>query len=197
MAAKKKGYPYQTYVLRGNGDANEGSVWEACMSAVNFGLDNFTLFHFTFMNGGVRDPNYWMNSVGGAKLANWEGQSFERLCVLHIDQIKKALGVSGVGCEVYSWRTRVGAEKEKGAQIDLVLERQDGNVNLCEMKFYRTPYEITAAEEAKLLNRREAFRKETGTSSNCRITIIAVEGIKPGAHAAVAQNALTLDDLLV
>ena len=159
-------------------------------------IDNFTLFHFTFMNGGVRDPNYWMNSVGGAKLANWEGQSFERLCILHIDQIKKALGVSGVGCEVYSWRTRASAGQAKGAQIDLVLERQDGNVNLCEMKFYRTAYEITAEEEAKLLNRREAFFADTGTSANCRITLIAAEGIKPGVHAAVVQNTLTLDDLL-
>ena len=85
---------------------------------------------------------------------------------------------------------------EKGAQFDLVLERQDGNVNLCEMKFYRTPYEITAEEERKLLNRREAFRADTGTSANCRITIIAAEGVKPGTHAGVAQNMLTFDDLL-
>jgi len=159
-------------------------------------IDNFTLFHFTFMNDGVRDPNFWMNSVGGPKLANWEGQSFERLCILHIDQIKKALGISGIGCEVYSWRTRASEDKDKGAQIDLVLERQDGNVNLCEMKFYRTPFEITADEEVKLLNRREAFRADTGTSANCRITVIAAAGIKTGVHASVAQNTLTLDDLL-
>lgn len=158
--------------------------------------DNFTLFHFSFMSGTVRDNNFWMNAVGGARLANWEGQSFERLCLLHVDQIKKALGISGIGCEVYSWRNRAKSTSERGAQIDLVLERQDGNVNLCEMKFYRTPYEITAEEEAKLLNRREAFRADTGTSANCRITIIATEGIKPGVHSAVAQNTLTLDDLL-
>jgi hypothetical protein len=137
-----------------------------------------------------------MNSVGGPRLANWEGQSFERLCLLHIDQIKKALGIAGVGCEVYSWRTRAGSKSERGAQIDLVLERQDGNVNLCEMKFYRTPYEISAEEESKLLNRREAFRTDTGTSANCRITIIAAEGVKPGVHSGVAQNTLSIDDLL-
>ena len=158
--------------------------------------DNFTLFHFTFMKGGVHDSNFWMNAVGGSRLANWEGQSFERLCILHVDQIKRALGISGIGCKVYSWRNRANAGHDKGAQIDLVIERQDGNVNLCEMKFYRTPYEITAEEEAKLLNRREAFRADTGTSANCRITIIAVAGIKPGVHAAVAQNTLTLEDLL-
>lgn len=158
--------------------------------------DNFTLFHFTFMKDGSRDPNFWMNSVGGPRLANWEGLSFERVCVLHVEQIKKALGISGIGCEVYSWRTVASAAAGKGAQIDLVLERQDGNVNLCEMKYYRTPYDVTAEEERKLLNRREAFRADTGTSANCRITIIAAEGIKSGIHAAVAQNTLTLDDLL-
>ena len=149
------------------------------------------------MRGGVRDPNFWMNSVGGPRLSNWEGQSFERVCLLHIDQIKKALGISGIGCEVYSWRTRSDSKSDRGAQIDLVLERQDGNVNLCEMKFYRTPYEITAEEEAKLLNRREAFRSDTGTTANCRITVIAAEGIKRGLHSAVAQNVLTLEDLLI
>jgi hypothetical protein len=158
--------------------------------------DNFTLFHFSFMGGGTRDPNFWMNSVGGPRLANWEGQSFERLCILHIDQIKKALGISGIGCEVYSWRGRTDARHGKGAQIDLVIERQDGNVNLCEMKFYRGPCEITAEEEAKLLNRREAFLADTGTTANCRITVISTAGIKPGVHAGVAQNTLTLDDLL-
>lgn len=44
LCAKKKGYPYQTHVLCGNGESNEGSVWEACMAAVSFKLDNFTLF---------------------------------------------------------------------------------------------------------------------------------------------------------
>lgn len=109
---------------------------------------------------------------------------------------KRALGIAGIGCEVYSWRVRAGAKSGNGAQIDLVLERQDGNVNLCEMKFYRVPYEITAEEEKKLLNRREAFRADTGTSANCRITVIAAEGLKPGRHSAVAQNILTLEDLL-
>lgn len=44
LAAKKKNYSYQTYVLCGNGESNEGAVWEACMSAVSYSLDNFTLF---------------------------------------------------------------------------------------------------------------------------------------------------------
>lgn len=158
--------------------------------------DNFTLFHFSFMDEGVHDPNFWMNSVGGQRLANWEGQSFERVCLLHVEQIKKALGISGIGCEVYSWRTEAGSKAAKGAQIDLVLERQDRNVNLCEMKFYRTPFEITAEEEAKLLNRREAFRVDTGTTANCRITMIAAEGIKRGIHSAAVQNVLTLADLM-
>ena len=69
-------------------------------------------------------------------------------------------------------------------------------MNLCEIKFHRTPYEITAEEEAKLLNRREAFIADTETKANCRITVIAAEGVKPGAHAAVAQNVLTLEDIL-
>lgn len=177
--------------------ARQFSAWHKKNRDAFFQLtDNFTLFHFSFMKDGVRDPNFWMNSVGGSRLANWEGQAFEQLCLLHVDQIKRALGISGIGCEVYSWRGRAGAGHGKGAQIDLVIERQDCNVNLCEIKFHRTPYEITAEEEAKLLNRREAFIADTETKANCRITVIAAEGVKPGAHAAVAQNVLTLEDIL-
>ena len=157
--------------------------------------DNFTLFHFSFMNGSVHDPNFWMNSVGGARLANWEGQSFERVCVLHIDQIKRALGISGVGCEVYSWRKRADSKREKGAQIDLVLERQDGNVNLCEMKFSVGPYELKDAYEKKLRQRMTIFREATKCTKALVNTFVTTFGVADGMHKSIVNSEVTLDEL--
>lgn len=158
-------------------------------------IDNFTLFYFTFMKNGTEDEHFWMNSVGGAKLSNWQGNSFERVCLLHIDEIKRALGISGIGCEVYSWRSSSGDQGRKGAQIDLVIDRQDANVNLCEMKYYRRPYEIGEEEAARIRNRQERFLEETGYNGSCRNTLVAAHGLAPGRYRDIVQNTLTLDDL--
>ncbi len=161
-------------------------------------VDNFTLFHYSFMKKeGAGDPRFWMNSVGGARLANWEGNSFEMVCLLHIESIKRALGISGIGSEVYSWRTPMEAGGGRGAQIDLVIERQDNTVNICEVKFCRSPYEITLDEADKANNRRERFLAETGYTGTCKLTLVASNGAKPGIHRGIFQNILTLDDLFM
>ena len=172
------------------------NAWHKKNRDASFQLtDNFTLFHFSFMNGSVHDPNFWMNSVGGSRLANWEGQSFERVCILHIDQIKRALGISGVGCEVYSWRKRADSKREKGAQIDLVLERQDGNVNLCEMKYSKEAYAIDADEDRKIANRVAAFDRELGGNKTIHVTMVTAHGLIHNTYWNNVQTEVTLDDL--
>ncbi len=58
LAAQVDGRDYRTYVMIGDGEADEGQVWEASMSAVKFKLDNLTLLvdnnHFQ-QTGPVRD----------------------------------------------------------------------------------------------------------------------------------------------
>jgi hypothetical protein len=142
------------------------------------------------------DTHFWTNSIDSALHRAWSGLAFERVCLQHINQIKAALGISGVLTNVYSWRTeadeRSGIEK---SQIDLLIDRNDGVINLCEMKFAQQEYAITEEEEMKLRRRKGNFVAATRTNKAVHITLVTPFGLKKNAHWSVAQNQVTLDDL--
>ena len=101
-------------------------------------VDNYTLFYFEFLHGASRrDSGSWLQISATQTGRIWCGFAFERVCLAHIAQMKKALGISGVVTEEYAWRHIAEGEDDKGAQIDLVIDRSDGVVNLCEMKYSR------------------------------------------------------------
>jgi AAA+ ATPase superfamily predicted ATPase len=160
-------------------------------------VDNFTLFYYQFMKENKNsDTHFWTNSIDSALHRAWSGLAFERVCLQHINQIKAALGISGVLTNVYSWRTeadeRSGIEK---SQIDLLIDRNDGVINLCEMKFAQQEYAITEEEEMKLRRRKGNFVAATRTNKAVHITLVTPFGLKKNAHWSVAQNQVTLDDL--
>lgn len=94
----------------------------------------------------------------------------------------------------YSWTHRE-PDGRGGAQIDLLLDRRDGIVNLCEMKFSDGPYAIGKAEEESVLRRRNLFLRETGTRKGVHVTFVTPDGLVRNAHASVAQSEATLEDL--
>ncbi len=127
----------------------------------------------------------------------WSGFAFERVCLQHIAQIKEALGISGVLSNVYSWRTE--ADEDKGidkTQIDLLIDRNDGVINLCEMKFSAQEYTITEDEEMKLRRRRGNFIEATQTKKAVHITLVTPHGLKKNSHSSIAQNEINLRDCL-
>ena len=127
----------------------------------------------------------------------WSGFAFERVCLQHIAQIKEALGISGVLSNVYSWRTE--ADEDKGidkTQIDLLIDRNDGVINLCEMKFSEQEYAITEDEEMKLRRRRGNFIEATQTKKAVHITLVTPYGLKKNSHSSIAQNEINLRDCL-
>ena len=159
-------------------------------------VDCFTIFHHAFMTGrAAGDAHFWSNSLEAPALASWKGLSFERLCVLHTEEIKRALGISGIRTEEYSWRTVSEDETLKGAQIDLVIERADGNINLCEMKYTDGPFELDARESEKLQHRKLAFKSENSLNKSCRLTLISPNGIKSNKYSHLIQNVITVGDL--
>ncbi len=158
-------------------------------------LDSFTLFHFRFAKENVKgDPAFWTSSFGKPAHNAWAGLAFERLCLLHIAQIRRALGISGVAGGICSWRF-AGTEGHPGAQIDLVIDRDDRIVNLCEMKYSNGPYEVNAEDAERLRERRETFIRETGTRKAVHLTLVSPYGLKQGRHSGVFQSVVTLDDL--
>ena len=160
-------------------------------------IDNFTLFHFQYIQANRNNDNhFWTNNIGSPLHRAWSGLAFERICLQHITQIKAALGISGVLSNVYSWRTE--ADEEKGidkAQIDLLIDRNDGIINLCEMKFSAQEYAITREEEMKLLRRRGNFIYATKTKKAIHITLVTPYGLRQNSHSGIAQNEITLNSL--
>ena len=140
-----------------------------------------------------QSSDFWSQSVNSPLFNAWCGLAFEILCLNHLPQIRSALGISGIQTRVFSWRTPVTAEK--GAQIDLVIDRADRCVNLCEMKFTRGEYEITKQERERLENRMECFMRYAETRKSLRLTLITSAGVRHNSHSAIVQNEVTLADL--
>ena len=109
-------------------------------------------------------------------------------------QLKQALGISGVLSNVCSWRSR---DVENKAQIDMVIDRRDQVINLCEMKYSSTPYEITKAYYQHLMERQEQFRSETGTRKALMLTMVSASGLKPNSYSSAIPRIIILDDLFV
>lgn len=140
-----------------------------------------------------QDENYWSHSINTPVYNAWSGLAFEMLCLNHLPQIKEALGIGGVQTAVYCWRTP--KDTDKGAQIDLLIDRADHCINLCEMKFSRSEYVMTKTECEKIENRMDAFINYTNTKSSIRITLISSFGVQKNINSSIIQNSVTLNDL--
>jgi AAA+ ATPase superfamily predicted ATPase len=154
--------------------------------------DSFIAFHLTFIRK-TNSDNYWSSYTDNAGHLAWSGYAFEQVCLAHIKQIKEALGISGVHTDVSSWISRNGG---KGAQIDLVIERGDRVINLCEIKFAKGPFEIDRAYDLALRGKIEVFRNETKTRKALHLTFITTYGVKPGKYAGFVQSEVNMDELI-
>ena len=156
-------------------------------------MDPFTLYWLKYVrNNFAKDEYYWTNLLDDGGRRTWSGHAFEQLCLLHIAQIKHKLGISGISTEVFSWRSR---KSSPGAQIDLLIVRRDGVINLCEMKYALHPYTISKRYEQKLQQKRIAFLSETGTPNALHTTLVTTYGLTEKGYRASVQSEVTLDDL--
>lgn len=122
----------------------------------------------------------------------WLGLAFERVCLLHIPQIKRSLGIDRIHTEYYSWRSK---NSQPAAQIDLIIERADQVINVCEMKYSEYSYIISKAEDTRLRNRMGSFLEETKTRGGLHLTFISTYGLKKNMYSDAVRNEVTMDDL--
>jgi hypothetical protein len=123
----------------------------------------------------------------------WSGYAFEQVCMHHIREIKAALGVSGVQTTVSSWRS---SNPDGGAQIDLVIDRRDHVITVCEMKYSIQPFNIDKKYSAELQTKLDRFRTETSTRKSVFLAMVTTFGIAPGKYSlGLVQNDLTMDCL--
>ncbi len=158
--------------------------------------DCFLLFYMKFVDGAKNTGDgYWSRFENTGKLNSWRGFAFENLCFNHIPQIKKALGISGVYSESSAWICS-GDENKKGAQVDLIIDRDDRIINLCELKFSSSEYAIDNDEDMKLRNRKARFYEKSRTRKAVHLTLITTYGLKHNKYSDQLQSVVTMEDLL-
>jgi uncharacterized protein len=149
-------------------------------------IDPFSLFYLTFVKESKAEgQGAWLTQINSPKWRAWSGYAFEYICRYHLDAIKKELGISGVYTEVSAWRSK---ESDKGAQIDLIIDRNDRVINICEMKFSVEKFNITKPYSENLSNKLSAFRSETGTNKTLFLTMITTFGLKPNQYVQQLVN---------
>ncbi|MEM6802652.1 MAG: hypothetical protein AAF696_14685 [Bacteroidota bacterium] len=143
--------------------------------------DPYSLFYLSFVkNSKAQGAGSWLSRLGNPKWRAWSGYAFEQICLYHAESIKKHLGISGVYTEVSSWKSK---KSEGGAQIDLIFDRKDRVINLCEIKFSESRYTITKSYAENLQNKLEVFKEETGSRKTLFLTMITTFGINPNKYS--------------
>ena len=162
--------------------------------------DLFALYYLHFVEQSQgQDEQYWTHlSQTGARNA-WAGYAFEQVCLHHIPQIKKALGISGILCNAYAWSyspfTDADGNEWRGGQIDLVLDRADHVMNLCEIKHCADEHVIPKDLASTIRSRTELFRRIVKTKKDLRCTFITMYGVKQNSYSGIVHSQLTMDDL--
>lgn len=153
-------------------------------------IDPFSRFALAFLQ--EKSIGSWQSYYGTPSYGTWSGNAFELLCLNNIASIKSALGISGVLTNESAWRS----EKSKpAAQIDLLIERRDGIINVCEMKYSAVKYSISEEYEENLQNKLAAFRNETKTVAALHLTMIVSNGLAQNEHSDIVVNVITGEDL--
>ena len=158
-------------------------------------VDNFTIFYYKYMKENLNnDEHFWSNSYNSTIRSAWTGLAFERVCFQHIPQIKQAMGIAGVATQCYSWKTK-GDALSSGTQIDMVLDRRDNIINICEMKFSKGEYTITKDYAMALNNKVERFIESTKNKKTILLTMITTNGVVHNEYWNQIQCDITADEL--
>ncbi|MDZ7898116.1 MAG: ATP-binding protein [Arcicella sp.] len=160
-------------------------------------VDEFSVFYHKFIKQNQKAKiGIWQILSNSQSYKIWSGYAFESLCMKHIYEIKKAMGVQNVYTETSSYR-HVGNKTEDGFQLDLIIDRKDAVINLCECKFYDSTFEITKKYASQLKSRKSAFRTATNTKKNIFITLISNHPIKENEYSLESVDVrINVSDLI-
>ena len=156
--------------------------------------DFFCLFYLTFIDRAEVEKQYWLHHINTPEINTWMGLTFERVCMDHLPQIKHALRIDAISTLSYSWRSKTSSP---AAQIDIIIERADRIVNICEVKYSQGEYDLDKEEYDRICNRRNTFIQETGLRHTPWLTMITTEGLSRGRYSEMIQSQVKLDDLFI
>jgi uncharacterized protein len=161
-------------------------------------IDFYSIFYLRFIEGNVTDrKNTWQSMADSPNYVSWCGYAFENICFAHLPQIHRSLGIEGVTTKVSSWKAEGNADMP-GAQIDLVIDRKDGIINLCEAKFSNTEFVLTKEYTAKLRQKRAVFEYFTKTKKSVVSTLLSTyPAIKNEYYSEEIHSEIQMEDLFV
>ncbi len=150
--------------------------------------DEFLLFYMSWLRS--RRPRSWQQVRGTPRWRAWAGLAFEALCQKHTDSILRELGISGIRTDTSSWL-------HPDAQIDLLIDRADGVISVCEMKFTESPFTITKKYAGELRRKIDIFREQAGTKKNIHLVFVTSYGLNPNKYSdELVDGLITMDALL-
>ncbi len=164
-----------------------GSAKDVCYKLV----DNYSLFYLRFIDGkkSVRE-NFWTNNIRTPQLNTWCGLAFEDVCLQHERQIKRALGFGSVASQSGPWLSKEGT-----AQVDLLFDRDDRVITLCEMKFSSDEFSVTKEYDTQLRRKTNHFIEETKCRKSVQLALVTTYGLERNKYAHQFQSVVTMDDL--
>jgi uncharacterized protein len=149
--------------------------------------DEYAIFYLKFIKNNKGAD--WKTLYTSNSYVTWSGFTFENICIKHEKQLLKALGITGINASYSSWRN-------ENAQIDLLINRSDRTINICELKFSEKEYVISKAYASNLENKKREFINEMSERKNVVSTIISTFGVKKNEHyQKTIDNQLTMDYL--
>lgn len=157
-------------------------------------IDPFCLFYLKHVKENTDSPSYWQTHEKSPSIISWMGLAFEDLCWNHIRQIKLALGIEGVITKESPWN--VGSEeKTDGPKIDLIINRDDRFICLCEMKFTIGEFEVKKSYNLTLMERMSKVQEIIGGSKTVMSVLVTTYGLKRNEYASRFDRVVTLEDL--
>ena len=161
-------------------------------------IDLYSLFYLRFIKGNVSDRvNTWQRLSSESRFTAWSGYAYENICMLHTRQILTKLGLSGTITQISSWHHK-GNDEIPGAQIDLLIDRKDGFINLCEAKFSNKEYIITKDYATNLRQKRVVFEHVTKTKKSVVTTLISTyPAIQNKYYLEEIHSEVGMDDLFI
>ena len=156
-------------------------------------IDSYSLFYFKFIQKNeYNDEHFWTNSLDTPLHNTWAGYAFEKLALQHVAEIKNAMGIAGIQSSVSAWHSETA---DPAAQIDLVIKRKDGIINVLEIKYCNKKFTITKDYEENLQNKIFAFKAEIHARNTVHLVMLTTFGVNKNKHSEIVQKELVLNDL--
>ena len=156
--------------------------------------DPFCIFYLKHVKGNTDNPAYWQLHEKSPSVISWMGFAFEDLCWNHIRQIKHALGIDGVITKESPWNI-IADSRGSGPKIDLIINRDDRYICMCEMKFTRGDFEVTKSYNKTLLERMEKVQEIIGNKKTVMSILVTTYGLKRNEYATRFDKTVTMEDL--